>query len=61
MRALLEIADFLIVEEQVDLARFFLELADDFADGQPQPMDLVEGDAAPELATRIQDLIDSLG
>ncbi|MHC4432496.1 MAG: hypothetical protein ACYTBS_11715 [Planctomycetota bacterium] len=61
MRALLEIADVLILEGQVDLARFFLELAYDFTDGQPGPMDLVEGDAAPELATRIQVLIDSLG
>jgi len=60
MRALLEIADALIVEGQVDFARFLLELAYDFTDGQPQPMDLVQGDAAPELATRIQALMDSL-
>ena len=60
MRTLLEVADLLVLEGQVDLARFFLELAYDFTDGQPQPLDLVEGQAAQELATKIQALIDSL-
>jgi len=61
MRILLETADALIVEGRVDFARFLLELAYDFTDGQPRPQDLVQGQAAPELATKIQALIDSLG
>ncbi len=61
MRFLLEMADTLIVGGQLDFASFVLELAHSFTDGQPQPLDLVEGDAAPVLATRIQALIDSLG
>lgn len=60
MRILLEIGDVLIQEGRINFARFLLELAYDFTDGRPQPLDLVEGQAAPELAVRIRALIDSL-
>jgi hypothetical protein len=60
MRDLLEIADLFIAEGRPVIARILLEVAYDFTDGQPQPSDLVVGDAAPALAAGIQAKIDSL-
>ncbi|UCE48725.1 MAG: PKD domain-containing protein, partial [Phycisphaerales bacterium] len=60
MRDLLEIADLFIAEGWTGIARILLEVAYNFTDGQPQPPDLVAGDAAPALAAGIQAKIDSL-